>query len=85
MCRPSIEPRNKCATSECRHGPNAWKATVLIPFRQGMGALGGVGNLGMHRRIVRGNRESLGVSAMERSAHAEQSSADRAGKGVIVR
>ena len=85
MCRPSIEPRNKRATFECRRGPNARKTTVLIPLWQGVEALGGVEDLDMHRRVMYGNRESLGVSVMEQSAPAEQSSTERVGKGVTER
>src|SRR6266498_1429223 len=85
MSRPSIEPRNKGATSECRRGPNAWKTTSCHSFWQERQELGGVEDLGMLTRIMHGNRESLGVSVMEQSVPAEQSSTDRVGKGVTVR
>ena len=69
-----------CATFERRRGPNARKATACIPLWQGVRALGGVEDLSMSRHILRGNRESLGVSAMEQSTVVEQSSAERVGK-----
>src|SRR5262245_44510225 len=51
MSKPSIEPRNKRATSECRHGPNAQKTTSWCSFWQERQELGGVEDLGMPTRI----------------------------------
>ena len=58
---------------------------LFNPLWQGLGRPGGVVDLGMYGSIVDGNRESLGVSVMEPSAPAEQSSTGRVGKEVTIR